>query len=35
MAQNWNDRGGHVKAETGNISFQFSTMHKNVILLEN
>ena len=35
MAQNWNDRSGHVKAETGNISFQFNTMHKNVILLEN
>ena len=35
MAQNWRDRGGQVKAETGNISFQFKAMHENVILLEN
>ena len=34
MAQNWNKRGGHIKPETGNISFQFNGMHKNVILLE-
>ena len=35
MAQNWNDPGGHIKPGTGNISFQFNAMHKNVILLEN
>ena len=34
MAQNWNKRGGHIKPETGNISFLFNAMHKNVILLE-
>ena len=33
MAQNWNKRGGYIKPETGNISFQFSAMHKKVILL--
>ena len=35
MAQNWNNRGGHIKPETGNIIFQFNAKHKNVILLEN
>ena len=35
MAQNWNKRGGHIKPETGNISFLFNAMHKNVFLLEN
>ena len=35
MAQTWNERSGHIKPETGNISFQFNAMHKNVILLEN
>ena len=34
MAQNWNKRGGHIKPETGNTSFLFNAMHKNVILLE-